>query len=212
MGLTGGIFLGKQIYKLYLDDYSKPSFTSFNKAYFETLDGIDEFISALRNDKKCKSNHNDLITAGETKLTHTVAYQNKQFLTKVKCYEKCKSSFENYAWEHINTWGFPYYMKSEKIECEHIWISSGGAYFRCIKANFKNLHYRCYKESYDELGGGFWGYPHQVEYKRPNTFNRLFVIEKHFKSKNECLQDVENFNKEPIPEFSEILNDIFGDG
>ena len=57
-----------------------------------------------------------------------------------------------------------------------------------------------------------WGYPEQIQGKRGNLSNQLYVVEKSFESKAEALKDRTNFINNPDPDFSRILEDIFGDG
>ncbi len=158
--------LAKQLYKLYLDDYSTASFTSLDKCYVGTLDDIGNFIVSIKNDKNISDSKGDLISAYEKYISrdnsamHTVAHKNIKFLTKVKSLGCDTSSLADYNWEHTNTWGFP----------------------------------------------------HQVEHNAPDTYNRLFVIEKEFGTKAEALQDMEAFKTKPDVNFAEVLNDIFGDG
>ena len=45
----------KRIYRLQLDDYSAPSFTSFGKDYFGTLDQMREVSNAIRCDENLAS-------------------------------------------------------------------------------------------------------------------------------------------------------------
>ena len=57
-----------------------------------------------------------------------------------------------------------------------------------------------------------WGYPGQIQGKIGNLHNQLFVAEKQFKSKTEALNNRMNFIANPDPDFSKILEDVFGDG
>lgn len=47
---------------------------------------------------------------------------------------------------------------------------------------------------------------------RNTVGNRLYVTEKFLKSEEELLQDIEKFRNAPDPIYTEIFNDIFGDG
>ena len=44
------------------------------------------------------------------------------------------------------------------------------------------------------------------------VFNRLYVVEKCFKNKQEAVEDMNGFSIKPDPVYYEIINDIFGDG
>lgn len=50
-----------QYYRIELDDYAAPSFTSFGKSYFGTFDDVRSFISALENDPEDGKNYAELM-------------------------------------------------------------------------------------------------------------------------------------------------------
>lgn len=207
----------KQLYRLCLDDYSAASFTSFNKDYFGTLEDISLFINAIRSDEDFAERFAKLISCfdryinGEKDITHNVAYKEMPFLVRAKCLGVSTSYLKNYKWEHINTWQWPYNMKCKEAQNTHVWISCRGAYVRCIRTEFVDLKYENAACKYTSPGMT-WGFPHQIEVEGKTTFNRLFVVEKIFKNKAEALADMQKFRIEADPDFTEILNDIFGDG
>ena len=49
-------------------------------------------------------------------------------------------------------------------------------------------------------------------YYNETVFNKLYVAEKYFKNEDEMLCDIEKFKEIPNPIYTEIFNDIFGDG
>ena len=58
-----------------------------------------------------------------------------------------------------------------------------------------------------------WGYPGQLDGMPGEIIrNRLFVVEKTFPSKPEAIADMDRFQSSPDPNYSGILEDIFGDG
>lgn len=207
----------KQMYKLCLDDYSAASFTSFDKEYFGTINMIENFINAIKNDEKNSGRYDDLISTfnkyknGEKDITHNVAYREVPFLSKVKVLGSSNSFLTNYKWDHLNTWGCPYTMKCKEAKSEHIWLSYQRKYVRCIKTEFTKLQYENIKDEYTSPGM-LWGFPHQIEIENDITYNRLYVVEKTFKNKKEALDDMASFKEKPDPVFAEVLNDIFGDG
>lgn len=207
----------KQMYKLCLDDYSAASFTSFDKKYFGTIDMIETFINTIKNDEQISDKFGDLISVfdkyknGEKNITHNVAYREVPFLSKVKLLGTANSILTDYKWEHLNTWGWPYKMRYKEAKSEHIWLSYQKKYVRCIRTQFTDLQYENTAGKYNSPGM-LWGFPHQIEIANNTTFNRLYVVEKIFKNKQEALDDMASFQKKPDPIFTEVLNDIFGDG
>lgn len=210
--------MGKQMYRLLLDDYSAASFTSMSKEYFGTLDEIAEFMSALADDKDDCENQKELLGAytkfcnGEKDITHNVAYREVPFLVRAKTLCSSKTEVFDYSWEHLNTWHFPYYMKCDRAESTHIWLSCRGEYYRCIQTSFTNLCYSDLGDEYNPMGSMIWGFPQQIAGRNGNLRNRLFVVEKRFKNKFEAMRDYASFEANKDVCFAEILNDIFGDG
>ena len=205
-------------YRLLLDDYSAASFTSFDKDYFGTLEEINLFFKKMKSNEKIAKQQEYLLSvherflAGEKVINHTVAYREVPFLVPAKVLAPETSILTNYAWEHLNTWRWPYMMKCDKVECTHIWFSCYGKYSRCIKAQFTNLQYGTESEEYKLLGGMIWGFPGIIAGKKGNLYNTLFVEEKVFKNKSEAMKDKDEFVKKPAPIFTKFLDDIFGDG
>lgn len=207
-----------RFYRLLLDDYSAASFTSFSKDYYGTLEDINCFFKAIREDEDTVERFADLLSvydkylAGEKKIIHNVAYRNVPFLVPAKVLGTETSVLADYAWNHFNTWDCLYRMKCDKAESKHIWFSCHGQYHRCIQTKFTNLLYESTVGTFVSHNGWTWGFPHQLEYEPPITESRLFVIEKTFKNKAETMNDRINFVQNPDPRFDSILDDLFGDG
>lgn len=207
----------EKYYRLLLDDYSAASFTSFSKDYYGTLEQIAGLFEAIKQDAELVKRQKYILgiyeryLAGETKISHKVAYREVPFLVPAKVLGTETTVLLDYAWEHINTWGCPYLMKCDKAESTHIWFSCYRKYSRCIQVQFTNLQYENIDGRYEPLGM-IWGYPEQIAGNHGNLHNRLFVEEKVFKNKTEAMFDRQNFIHNPDPKFDEFLNDIFGDG
>lgn len=210
--------MGKQYYRLCLEEYSTPAFTSFGKYYFGTLEMIDEFIQTLKEDEDWSRSFHRLISAyekfceGDRKVTHIVAFQEVPFLVPAKLLGEDFSVQEEIEWEHLNTWRWIYDMKCNKAESEHIWFSCRGEYFRCIKTSFTDLQYKNTLGDYTPIHERFWGHPGVLKPNMTNVESRFFVIEKTFKNKVQTLEDMNTFRNEKKPNFTGIINDIFGDG
>lgn len=208
----------KKYYRLMLDDYSAAAFTSFDKDYYGTLADIQDFFEAIKSDEGIAKHQQYEISiyeryiAGEKKIKHTVAYREVPFLVPAKILCSEHSVITNHSWTHINTWQCPYYMKADRAESKHIWVSCYGRYIRCIKTKFINLQYKNTLGNYSALGDMMLGYPCQIDGEIGNLFSRLWVEEKSFKDKAAALIDHQNFLAHPDPVFSKVLDDILGDG
>ena len=210
--------MDEQYYCLHLDDYSAAAFTSFGKAYYGTMAEIKAFIEALDSDSEYHETYSKLISAfreyeaGNTAVKHNVAYQEIPLLEPVKLLGTAALRLDNYRWEHLNTWRWPYNMKCDVVDTTHYWFALDGIYCRTVKARFNNLRY-------EDIGGGwtaiedrFWGFPMMIVPDGRYLYNRLAVEEKRFKRKKDAEEDRAAFPKTRDVDFTEFCNDIFGDG
>lgn len=106
----------QQYYRILLDDYSAASFTSFDKAYFGTMSDLEGWIKAIEVEKCFAERFSSLTKtfrayqSGQHNITHNVAYQEVRFLDKVTLLYRESYTAEKLAWEHLNTWQWPYFM------------------------------------------------------------------------------------------------------
>jgi len=213
----GRMKMGKRIFRLQLDDYAMPGFVSGPKDYFGTLEMIEGFINAIRNDKEFGEKYGDLVSVfdryknGETNIEHNVAYKDRPFLVRTRCVAERRNILTNYKWEHLNVWQCPYNMKCRVADCQHVWLSCHRKFMRCIQVDFSELKYQHFDGRWD-APHMLLGYPHQIEFGDKKMYSRLYVVEKYFKNRDEMLADLELFDRQPDPDFKEFLNDIFGDG
>lgn len=127
----------QQYYRILLDDYSAASFTSFDKAYFGTMSDLEGWIKAIEVEKCFAERFSSLTKtfrayqSGQHNITHNVAYQEVRFLDKVTLLYRESYTAEKLAWEHLNTWQWPYFMSCEKVESEHLWLRCKDRYYRC---------------------------------------------------------------------------------
>jgi len=208
----------KDCYRVILDVYSAPSFVSFGKNYYGTLEQIDWLFGEIANDATLAERYQDILSAyeqavgGEVGVTHYVAHREEPFLVPVDVLRTATSVLIDYAWEHLNAWGCSYFLKCDRAVSTHIWISCNGRYSRCVQTQFSNLQYGADADQYKPLGDARWGFPCQISGSAGSLRNRLHVEEKAFESEAEALEDHAAFLESPDPNFTGILNDIFGDG
>lgn len=208
----------REYYALTLDDYSIPSIASGSKQYFGTLDEIADFINSLKDNKEQAETHKGLLEAfdkfcaGDKQVTHYVAYNQHQLLKPVQLIATFEHEMQNYEWEHTNAFGFPYYMRFKSAKVKHYWFKSGKRYLRCIKADMVDLQYKNTFGAWVCRSGDYWGFPNIVIYKPPHIYNQLAVQEKLFDSVDELKIDEEKFEPGKDIDFTELCNDIFGDG
>ena len=103
----------ESFYCLVLADYAAPSFCSFGKKYFGSLELIEHLIHSIKVDRRYADDYKQLINtfeeymAGNISVTHNVAYNAVLFLEPVTIYAKENSVADFNKYEHLNVWGFP---------------------------------------------------------------------------------------------------------
>lgn len=180
------------VFKADLLDYSVPGFCTSWKPYFGTIEDIADFRYALHNDDRRKPDH--------------------MTFSSVQIYGSHYASRDAGRYEHTNIWGFPYYVWWDKLESVHLWIADTDKYYRCARLRMKNLEYDTDPDGSMKHSPGeqIWGYPHIIEYRHPFHFNRMYVIEKQFKTEEQLLDDLKHYNDDI--QLKEWLDDLFGDG
>ena len=208
----------EQYYRLELDDYATPGFVSGGKYYFTTAEGFKVWLTALERDEQMVVYFEMLSNAfrgymdGNKEVTHTVGYNEVPFFKPATVLHYEKTCFENYQWEHINIYGFPYNMRCKRAETTHLWLECDQKYYRYVEARFANLEYESRAGEWYPLEEGFWGYPEVLTTEDGVTWNRLAEREKNFANREEAEADWSAFCADPVPDFTEFCNDIFGDG
>lgn len=210
--------MNEQYYRIMLNDYAKPAFVTFDKAYYGSLPQVRAFVEALIQDERTKESQASLIQAfqeyesGNVEVTHPVCFHDVKLLTPVKCIGAKQFSLGPRRWDHINIWGFPNPLRYESVDVTFYWFSEKGSYCRCMTAQFQNLEMESLKGTWHPLADITWGHPHMVELEDTCTFNRLAVVECRFKKHIELLEDYRRFETPQEVDFTEFCNDIFGDG
>ena len=210
--------MNEQYYCLHLDDYSTPAFISYGKAYYGTMEDLKAFMDALDKAEETHERFEKLIgafrayEAGNTAVKHNVAFQEIPLLEPVKLLGTATLRLDNYHWEHLNTWKWPYKMRCDVVDTTHYWFSLDGIYCRAVKARFENLQYDGIGSKWSPLDSCFWGFPKMIEPEGRHLYNRLAVEEKRFKRKKDAEADRASFMLTRDVDFSEFCNDIFGDG
>ena len=80
----------RDVFSVQLLDYAKPGFCTFSKPYFGTIEDIAEFRRALHRDEKRKPE--------DMTFTSVRVFGSKHEIRDAGMYE------------HINIWGFPYFV------------------------------------------------------------------------------------------------------
>ena len=210
--------MNEQYYRIMLNDYAKPAFVTFDKAYYGSLQQVRSFVEALELDERTKESQSSLIQAfheyerGNTEVTHPVCFHEDRLLSPVKCIGTKQFSLGPRQWDHINIWGFPNPLRYESVDVTFYWFSEKDSYCRCLTAQFQNLEMESLNGKWHPLADATWGHPHMVELEDACTFNRLAVVESRFEKHIDLLENFQRFQVPSEVDFTEFCNDIFGDG
>ena len=111
----------RDVFSVELLDYATPGHCTNWKPYFGTIEDIAAFRNALYQDENRK-------------------VEDMSFVP-VKVYGAKQKARDAGIYEHTNIWGYPYFVWWDRLESVHLWIRSGGSFFRCVRARMKNLKY-----------------------------------------------------------------------
>lgn len=206
----------EKYYVLNLWNYGTPAFVSFDKMYVGTEAEIRTAIESMKKEEK----NNETVAAveryfaGDTTATHNIAYRDIPVLEQCRRVASSTLTLGEYSWEHINVWGFPYYMKCDSAEIKQILVEYKGRYYRCVRAWFKNLRYESVSGNWNLMGDFYLGpaYLFDVVDKpgEGRTMNNLlYVVEKAYENMDDADDE---FLSEEYLDFKGFCDDIFGDG
>lgn len=207
----------KQYYAICLDEYAMVSFCSFTKKYYGTEDDMMQFAKAL----ETNNTMSDLVQSlnefsdGNKDVQYYAAYNNHRLATPVIFHPENHLTLIDYEWEHLNIYGFPYYMHADGIEIDQAIIRYENEFLRCAKMKFINLSY---KDEYSKSGkefltGHFLGHPQVYKVNKRNRKN--IIIEGRFFVKEEAyttLKEAREHLSEKDLKFRPFMDDVFGDG
>lgn len=217
----------EKMYELQLWDYRISGPGSGTKPFYGTLEDLEYFVEAIRNNPIDCGHFESLIhtwdayKAGDVHITHSPAYCEIPFLQEVIPLQEEESVLENYCWDHPNTTYRIYTMRCERAKSSHIWLElplekEGRKYIRCIRTVFTGLQHQDFISSRGWVDMDFVsGQPHQVEFYLWRSFSRLYVTEKVFHTREELLADWENFcaNRDcPEVDFGRVIDDYLAEG
>ena len=206
----------EKYYVLNLWNYGTPAFVSFDKMYVGTEAEIRTAIESMKKEGK----NDETVAAveryftGDTTATHNIAYRDIPVLEQCRRVASSTLTLGEYSWEHINVWGFPYYMKCDSADVKQILVEYKGRYYRCVRAWFKNLCYESVSGNWSLLGDFYLGpaYLFDVDDKKGvGRFmnNLLYIAEEVYVNLNEAEDKL--LSEEHLI-FKGFCDDIFADG
>lgn len=209
----------QQYYKLVLDDYATPSFISWYKDFFGTLDEISELMEALKADSRTRESHQQTIDAfesflnGNTEAEHMVAYNRHRLLTPVEIIKSSDTFLQPVIWDHSNVWKCIYRMKTDAVNVQRAIFKADGSYVIGIRTQFRNLYFQSPDldppDKWDRLDGGFWGFPKLFDISGGILRYRLYTAMNRYPDLCSAEDDFADADR---IDFKRIIDDVFGDG
>ena len=203
-------------YQITLEHYGTPAFCSFDKQYAGTMEMLLDFIDALEQDEDASEYEKGIIDAfhryrqGYHDASAFVAQGERRLIHQVSGCEVLHKEVAPFDYVHTNVWGFPYYISSEKMTADLVYLRRGNQYMRYVKASFEAPKYGTTKERCNKpLGGSFWGHPGILTADDDLLHNRLMFCDCLFETEANMRDDI----ADPSDiDFTEFFSDIFGDG
>ena len=173
-----------------LDDPRMPAFVTWSKPYIGTLEDFQIATKVMKDG-------------------YTLPLDALECLGNIQTTE---TTLKDYSWEHLNVWGFPYYMKCDAAKITQLVAKLDKHYCRCYKATFYNLYYKSGIGTW-QLVDHFWGHPGLLQYEETESGNKvqniLYLIDKYYDTYEEAINSVSNRDELFLASF---CDEIFGDG
>lgn len=215
----------EQYYSVALEDFATVSFVSGTKPYFGTLPEIEKFINSLKADRSDEPFFMYTVSAfesfknGNENASHYAGNGEVRLITPVTVYDSLSYTLAAVEWKHPNIFNEFYKMRCSAAEITNIWVKKDDEFYRAMKVKFTGLEHdiRLLEDDPEHWEpfyghGDLWGYPHIIEAEKPYTYGALAVPEKYFKTEEKLKADIDEFKKDPKPDFRAFCNDIFADG
>ena len=201
----------EQFFVLHLPDYVCPPTVTANKLYFGSKDDLTEYLNN-KDYRRGLALDEKLLEAFLKDTKQKIAYNSYQLGEKALVLGDETVISPATEWQHMNIWGFPYDMCFDKCLTSVVWMRYKGVYYRCVKPKFLNLSYlNEVTEEYAFLET-YWGQPGFFKQNGRWLEASLYVIEKKFDGLLDAMQDMNDFCESTCLEFSNVIEEIFGDG
>lgn len=205
-----------QFYEITLDDYGSPAYCSFDKQYAGTMDMLVDFFRALETIEEPGAYVSGLMDAfqryrqGYHDASAYVALGERRLIRPMTVCDILSKDVTPFFYEHTNVWGFPYYISSEKMHADLVYLRKGEQFMRYVKAAIASPRYGTEEDHCREpIDGFFWGHPKVLALDEGILFNRIMFCDHIYETEDEMRRDM----IEPTDiDFTGFFSDVFGDG
>lgn len=205
-----------RFFAITLEHYACPAFCSFNKEYIGTLAMLDGFIDTISKDVKEPSYLAGIINGyqryrdGYHDATAFVAQSEVRLIHPLTTIEVHHHDAAPFFYEHTNVWGFPYFIRAERMNADIVYVRRGKNHMRYVGAYLEQpLYGTTENDCNDELNDSLWGHPGVLSFENGVLSSRIMFCDRLFESQAEMKQDI--LSPSPI-DFTGFFEDVFGDG
>lgn len=208
--------MNNSFYEITLAQFAAPAFCSRHIHYAGTLPMISEFVDSLKKLATPGSYEQGVVDAFNTYLSGVkdakavIAYVEEQLIHELHTIGVRELQIEPFSHQHINIWGYPYYIQASRARIFLAYLCQCDMYSRYVKLELTTPLYRSEPElPFKELGRTVWGHPGILVYRNKILSNRIMFCDKKFGDVEQARCDMEHPSE---IDFSGFFNDIFGDG
>ena len=204
--------MNKVFYKMQLDDPAMPSFCSFSKDYFGSLQDFKEMIDGMREKGICLETVQafERYLEGDSCAEHIVCYNKTPILVPARMISIERFNLEETEWDHENTYGCIYKMRADCVAVEQVLFECEDYYYRCVRPIFGGLQYKGeHSSQWLNVGNRLWGNESVVRIDGKVYAFRLFVVEQRSQNLDDILGSM--WNQEKL-DFRKACDEIFGNG
>ena len=126
-------------YKITLEQFAAPAFYSGYTHHAGTLPMISDFINSLKNVATPGSYEQGVVDAFNSYLEGVqdakarIAYSEVQLIHELHTVGVKDIQIEPFTHQHLNIWGFPYYIRADRAQASLIYLCQEDTYLRYIK-------------------------------------------------------------------------------
>lgn len=207
-----------EIFAIPFDDWASPGFISSYGLYYATAAMAEEYVNRLKLAKKMK----EYIKAfekyknGDTSVKVEVLFSEVTLMMPTEVLARADFCHENVEWDHYNVWQCSYEMRASKISRNVIWLRHDDNYLRAARYEINNFGYVGILQNeidlFCESETDYWGIPQMLYNIGNRTFSSMYIPERKFNTREECLKDISSPELFMEKDFRTMCGCAFGDG
>ena len=206
----------EKMYKITLEDYSFPRYTSAVKSYYGTMDDIINLMVHLADNDCTRTRYQETIDAAEyydldNEIMHTVAGQAFPILTPVQEVCRFETQLINQCWDYTTFSGAVYPCWAAQVDVCQTLIRTESGYERCLRASISGLSICHHGTGWTTPGNVIKGFPGVVTWDEQCHKLNLFVSQAHYEP-DDLKKATGDMVDESAINLSMVMADIIAEG